>query len=56
MNRAEYQKIINLLNSTFTQQSKLRTKPQIEINDDVRGEYGTNSQIRFKTTMLKLGL
>ena len=28
----------------------------VEINDDPRGTYNTNSQIKFKTMMLKSGL
>ena len=35
------------------QPSKFRTKNWVEMNDDVRGRYNTNSQIKFKTTMLK---
>ena len=49
----EYQKIINLLDNTPNQPSKIRTKSWIEINDDSRGTCNTNSQIKFKTSMLK---
>ena len=52
----EYQKIINLLDNTPNQLSKFRTKNWIEINDQSRGVYNTNSDIRFKTTMLKSSL
>ena len=52
----EYQKIINLLGNTSNQLSKFRTKNWIEINDQSRGVYNTNSDIRFKTTMLKSSL
>ena len=48
----EYQKIINLLDNTSNQRFKFRTKNWIEINDDSRGTYNTNSQIEFKTTVL----
>ena len=48
----EYQKIINLLDNTSNQPSRFRTKNWIEINDESRGTYNTNSQIRFKTTIL----
>ena len=54
----EYQKIINLLDNTSNQLSKfrtknwIRTKSWIKINDQSRGVYNTNSDIRFKTTML----
>ena len=33
-----------------------RTKNWIELDDQSRGEYNTNSGIRFKTTMLKPSL
>ena len=33
--------------------SKFRTKNWVEINDESRGTYNVNSQIKFKTTMLK---
>ena len=46
----------NLLDSSSNQPSKFRTKNLVEINDDRRGVYNVNSQIRFKPTMLKSGL
>ena len=49
----EYQKIVNLLDNASNQPSKFRAKPWIEINDRSRGTYNTNSDIRFRTTMLK---
>ena len=52
----KYQKIINSLNDTPTQPSKFRTKNLVEITDDSRGTYNTNSQIKFKTSMLKSSL
>ena len=52
----EYQKIVNLLYNQTTQPSKFRTKNWVEINDYSRGTYNTNSQIKFKTTMLKSSL
>ena len=45
----EYQKIRNLLDNTSNQPSKFRTKNWIEINDESRGTYNGNSQIKFKT-------
>ena len=33
-----------------------RAKNWVEINDDPRGRYNTNSQIKFKTTMLNSSL
>ena len=52
----EYQKIINLLDNVSNQPSKFRTKNWIEINDDIRGVYSPNKQIRFKTAMLRSSL
>ena len=52
----EYRKIISLLDNTSNQPSKFRTKNWIEINHQSRGTYNTNSDIRFKTTMLKSSL
>ena len=45
----EYQKIIVLLDNTPNEPSKIRTKNWVEINDELRGKYKINSQIRFKT-------
>ena len=44
---------MNFLNNEVIQPSKFRTKSWVEINDDVRGKCNTNSQIKFKTTILK---
>ena len=52
----EHQKIINLLDNTSNQPTKFRIKKWIEINDEERGIYNTNSQIKFKTSMLRSGL
>ena len=53
----EYQKITNLIDdNTLNQPSKFRTRNWIEINDESRGVYNVNSQIKFKTTMLKSSL
>ena len=53
----EYQKIANLIDdNTLNQPSIFRTKNWIEINDESRGAYNVNSQIKFKTTMLKSSL
>ena len=50
----EYQKIANLIDdNTLNQPSKFRTRNWVEINDESRGAYNVNSQIKFKTTMLK---
>ena len=52
----EYQKVINLIGNTPNQPCKFRTKNWVEINDDSRGTYSTNSQIKVKTSMLKSNL
>ena len=52
----EDQKLINLLDNTSNQLGKFGTKNWIETNDQSRGVYNTNSNIRFKTTMLKFSL
>ena len=52
----EYQKIANLLDDkTSNKPCKFRTKNLVEINES-RGTYNVNSQIKFKTTMLKSSL
>ena len=52
----EYQKIINFLDNISNQLSKFRTENWTEVNYQSRGVYNTNSDIRFKTTMLKSSL
>ena len=52
----EYQKIANSIDDTSNQPYKFRTKNWVEINDESRGIYNFNSQIKFKTTMLKSSL
>ena len=48
----EYKNIINLLDNTPNQPINFGTKHWLEINDDSRGTCNTNSQIKFKTSML----
>ena len=45
-----------MIDDTSNQSSKYRTKNWVEINDESRGTYNVNSQIKFKTTMLKSSL
>ena len=45
-----------MLDDELNQPSKFRTKNWAEINDDVRGVYSPNKQIRFKTSMLRSSL
>ena len=52
----EYAEIIDLLNNTTDQPSKIRRKKQVELNDDLRESYNVNSQIKLKTKMLKSSL
>ena len=53
----EHQKIANLIDdNTINQPSKFRTRNWVEINDESRGAYNVNSQIKFKTKMLKSSL
>ena len=53
----EYQKIAIFLDNASNQPSKFRTKSWVEINDgSSRGGYATDSDIKFKTTMLRSSL
>ena len=52
----EYQKIINLLENAPNLPTRIRTKNWVEINDEERGTYTTNNQIKFKTSMLRSSL
>ena len=42
-----------MLENAPNQPTKFTTKSWAEINDDARGTYKTNSQIKFETSMLK---
>ena len=48
----KYQKIANLLNDESNKLSKFKTRNWAEINDEARGTYSPNKQIKFKTLML----
>ena len=52
----EHQKIANLLNDESNKPSKFRTRNWVEINDEARGTYSPNKQIKFKTSMLRSSL
>ena len=52
----EYQKTANLIDDASNQPSTFQTKNWVEINDESRGTYNVNSQIKFKTTVLKSSL
>ena len=42
-----------MVDGTSSKPFKFRTKNWVEINDESRGTYNVNGQIKFKTTMLK---
>ena len=44
------------MENTPNQPTKFRTKNWVDINYDLRGTYNTNSQIKFKTSMLRTSL
>ena len=52
----EYWKIINLLDNIPNQSSQFRTKNWVKINDDSWGTYNKDSQLRFKTSVLRSSL
>ena len=53
----QYYKIANLIDrEASSEPSKFKTKNWVEINDESRGTYNVNSEIKFKTTMLKSSL
>ena len=52
----KYQKIANLLNDGSNKPSKFRTRTWVEINDETRGIYSHNKQIKFKISMLRSSL
>ena len=52
----EYQKIANLLNDASNKPSKFRTRNWVEINDNIRGAYSPNKQMRFEASMLRSNL
>ena len=45
-----------MIDGASNQPSKFRTKNWVEMNDESRGTYNNNSQIKFKTRMLKSSL
>ena len=49
----EYQTTLNVLGNTPNQTIKFSTKNWVEINDDPCETYNTNSQIEFKTSVLR---
>ena len=50
----EYQKIANLIDrASSNEPTKFKTNNWVEVSDESRGTYDVNSQIKFKTEMLK---
>ena len=45
-----------MLNNGSNKPSKLRTRNWFEINDEARGTYSHNKQIKFRTSMLRSSL
>ena len=43
----EYQKIANLLNNGSSKPSKFKTRNWVKINDEARGTYSPNKEIKF---------
>ena len=52
----KYQKIMILSDNTLNQPTKFMTKNCVETNDDAQGRYKKDSQIKFKTSVLKTSL
>ena len=52
----QYQKIINMLDNAPNQPSMFRTKNRVEMNDDSRETYNTDSKIKLITSLLKCSL
>ena len=54
--KMEYQKIANFLNDKSSKPSNFWTIIWVEINDEARGIYSHNKEIKFKTSMLRSSL
>ena len=51
-----YQKIANLLNDESNKPSKFKTRNGAGINDEARGTYSPNKEIKFKTSIPRSSL
>ena len=49
----QYQKMVNLSDSTSNQTLKCRTRNQIEVNVELGATNSTNSQIKLKTSIIR---
>ena len=45
----KYKKIMNLLENTPNQPSKFKTKNRVKVNDESRGTYKVNRQIKTQS-------
>ena len=52
----EYQKILNLVDTTSDSVPRFVTKKWVNVHDPSGEAYSTNKQIRFKTSMLRSDL
>ena len=52
----QHQKIANLFNDESNKPSKFKTRNWVELNDEARGTYSPNKQIKFKAAMLRSSL
>ena len=52
----KYEKRMNLLINTQSDPSKFGTRHQFEMNDELRGTYNKDNQIKFKASMIKSSL
>ena len=52
----EYHKIISFIDDTANQPSIFRARTWVEINDESRGTYNANSDIKFKTSWIRSNL
>ena len=52
----KYQKILDLLDDTTNQPSKIWTSNWLETNAESRGTYNASNKIKFKTSMIRSNL
>ena len=52
----KYQKILDLLDDTTNQPSKIWTSNWLETNAESRGTYNVSNKIKFKTSMIRSNL
>ena len=52
----KYQKVLDLLDDTTNQPSKIWTSNWLETNAESRGRYNVSNKIKFKTSMIRSNL